>query len=59
MKELNRTEAELKKSIAYKKKRVVFLKKLRPLFLYLTYKLLQIFITFNRFDVSLLKQVNE
>ena len=38
---------------------IVFLRKLRPLFLYLTYELVQIFITFNRTDISLPKPVNE
>ena len=32
--------------------------KLRPLFLYWTYELIPIFITFNRTEVSLFKQVN-
>ena len=32
---------------------------LRPLFLYSTYELVQIFITFNRTDVSLFKQLNK
>ena len=38
---------------------ILFLKKLRRLFLYLIYELVQIFITFNRTDVSLFKQVIE
>ena len=36
---------------------IIFLKKLRPLLLYLTYKLVQLFIAFNRTDKSLFKQV--
>ena len=32
---------------------------LRPLFLYLTYELTQIFLTFSRTDESLLEEVNE
>ena len=38
---------------------IVFLKMLGPLLLYLTYELFWIFITFNRTDVWLFKQVNE
>ena len=38
---------------------IAFFKTLGPLFLYLNYELVQIFITFNRTDVSLLKQVNK
>ena len=36
-----------------------FLRRLRPLFLYLTQELVQIFITFNINDVSLFKQANK
>ena len=35
---------------------IVFLKKLRSLFLYLTYHIVQIFTTFNRADVSFLNK---
>ena len=35
------------------------LKKVKAIFLYLMYELVQIFITFNRTDVSLFKQVNK
>ena len=38
---------------------IVFLKKLRPLLLYLTYSLVQIFISFNKTDVPIFKQVNK
>ena len=38
---------------------ILFSKKLRRLFLYLIYELVQIFITFNRTDVSLFKQVKK
>ena len=37
---------------------IVFLKKLRPLFLYLTYELVQIFITFNRKGLSIEKELS-
>ena len=36
---------------------MVYLKKLRPLVLYLTYQLVQIFMTLNRADVSLFKKL--
>ena len=36
---------------------MVYLKKLRPLVLYLTYQLVQIFITLNRTNVSLFKKL--
>ena len=36
---------------------MVYLKKLRPLVLYLTYQLVQILITLNRTDVSLFKKL--
>ena len=38
---------------------IVFLKNQRPLFFYLTYELVQIFITFNRTDVTFFKKVNK
>ena len=37
----------------------IFLKKLGPLLLYLTYELAQIFMNVNRTDVLLFKQVNK
>ena len=38
---------------------ILFLKNVRPLLFYLPYKLVQLFVTFNRTDVSFFKQVNK
>ena len=38
---------------------ITFLKNIRQMFLFFTYQFVQIFITYNRTDVSLFKQVSK